>query len=97
MRLKPGCAAEYRKRHDEIWPELSREIAAAGIRDYAIYLDEATDTLFAHHQLIDGNTADQLPQTAIVRKWWSYMADIMETNPDDSPVQKPLSLMFYAP
>lgn len=96
MKLKRGNEAEYKRRHDEIWPELSRELAAAGVRDYAIYLDEPSGTLFAHQLLIDGHTSAELPQTAIVKKWWAYMADLMETNPDDSPVVKPLELVFYA-
>lgn len=31
----------------------------------------------------------------IVQKWWAYMADIMETNPDNSPVSIPLPELFY--
>ena len=96
MKLKPGNAAEYKKRHDEIWPDLSRELAAAGVRDYAIYLDEESGILYAHQQLTEGNTADQLAGTEIVKKWWAYMADLMDTNPDNSPIVKPLKLVFYA-
>ena len=31
----------------------------------------------------------------IVQKWWDYMADIMEVNPDNSPVSIPLPEVFY--
>lgn len=96
MKLKPGREAEYRRRHDEIWPELARELAAAGVRDYAIYLDRETGTLFAHQLLTAGNTADRLPDLPIVREWWDSMAPLMEVNPDNSPVTKPLELVFYA-
>lgn len=96
MKLKPGNEAEYKRRHDEIWPELSRALAAAGVRDYAIYLDRSTGTLFAHQLLTEGNTAEDLPNQPIVRKWWDYMADLMEVNPDNSPVVEPLDLVFYA-
>jgi len=95
MKLNPGCEAEYKKRHDEIWPELKEELAKAGISDYTILLDEATGTLFAIQKLTDDNTADDLPQTPIVKKWWAYMADIMETNPDNSPVCTPLKEVFH--
>ena len=37
MTLKPGCEAEYQKRHDEIWPELSRVLSEAGVSDYSIF------------------------------------------------------------
>jgi L-rhamnose mutarotase len=95
MKLKAGYEAEYKKRHDEIWPELSQELTAAGVSDYTIFLDEETLTLFAVQKLTDDNTADELPQTAIVKKWWAYMADIMDTNPDNSPVSKPLREVFH--
>src|SRR5580704_11356988 len=95
MKLKPGVTAEYKKRHDEIWPELQKELRAAGISDYSIFFDEETLTLFAVQKLSDGNTASRVPETAIVKKWWKYMAPLMEVNPDNSPVTKPLSEVFY--
>lgn len=96
MKLKPGFEAEYKKRHDEIWPELSAALTAAGISDYSIFLDEETLTLFAVQKLAPGHTADLLPSHPIVKKWWAYMADIMETNPDHSPVAVPLKEVFHA-
>jgi L-rhamnose mutarotase len=95
MRLKPGFEAEYRIRHDKIWPELSALLKAAGIRDYSIYLDRATGTLFAIQKLIDKNTNDDLPNHPVMKRWWAYMADIMETNPDNSPAVKPLEEVFH--
>jgi L-rhamnose mutarotase len=95
MKLKKGCEAEYKKRHDEIWPELSAELKAAGISDYSIYLDERTGTLFAVQKLDDDNTADDLPDNPVVRKWWDYMAGIMDVNSDNSPVTVPLTEVFH--
>ena len=95
MKLKPGFEAEYKKRHDEIWPELSAELSQAGVSDYSIFLDEQSLTLFAVQKLADGHTADDLPQQEVVKKWWAYMADIMETNPDNSPVCQPLREVFH--
>ena len=95
MQLKPGFENEYKKRHDEIWPELSQALSDAGISDYSIFLDEESLTLFAVHKLSADNTAAELPQKEIVKKWWPYMADIMETNPDNSPVCKELKGMFF--
>jgi L-rhamnose mutarotase len=94
MKLKPGVVAEYKKRHDEIWPELSRELRAAGISDYSIFLDEETLTLFAVQKLSDKNSAAALPNSPIVRKWWDYMSPLMETHPDHSPVAMPLKEVF---
>lgn len=95
MKLKPGFEAEYRRRHDEIWPELVRELEAAGVSDYSIYLDESTLTLFAFQKLKDHNTSALLPTSPVVMKWWKYMADIMESNPDNSPVTVTLKEVFH--
>ena len=95
MKLRKGFEAEYKKRHDAIWPELEAELRNAGVSDYSIFLDEETLTLFAVQKLSDNNTADHLPNTDIVKKWWAYMNDIMDTNPDNSPVCKPLREVFH--
>ena len=95
MKLKPGFAAEYKKRHDEIWPELAAELKAAGISDYSIFLDEETLTLFAVQKLTDKNSAAELPKNPIVKKWWDHMAPLMEVHPDHSPVAKPLREVFH--
>jgi L-rhamnose mutarotase len=95
MKLKPGFESEYKRRHDEIWPELVRELESAGVRDYSIFLDESTLTLFAFQKVKDHNSADLLPSRDIVKKWWKYMADLMETNPDNSPVTVPLREVFH--
>jgi len=95
MVLKEGQKAEYKKRHDEIWPELKMLLKEAGVSEYSIFLDEETNMLFAF-QNVDGNSGSQdLGQTEIVQKWWAYMADIMETNPDNSPVMTQLEEVFY--
>lgn len=95
MQLKPGFEKEYKKRHDEIWPDLEQQLKRAGISNYSIFLDQETLTLYAVQELSDKNAADELPNTEIVKKWWEYMADIMETNPDNSPISRPLLEVFH--
>lgn len=95
MKLNPGQKQEYKKRHDEIWPELSKVLKDAGVSDYSIYLDEETNTLFAFQKLSPDNTADDLPNNPVVRKWWDFMSDIMEYNEDNTPVAIPLTEVFH--
>lgn len=95
MKLKPGSVEEYKKRHDEIWPELARAHTDAGIFDYSIYFDEETLTLFAFRKLTENNTADEMKGLDIVQKWWAHMADLMETHPDNMPTFKPLREVFH--
>lgn len=95
MQLFPGQEAEYRRRHDELWPELRDLLKAAGISDYSIFLDEQTHTLFGVLKAENPEALDRLPGNPVMQKWWAYMADLMETNPDQSPVQVPLKEVFY--
>jgi L-rhamnose mutarotase len=94
MKLNPGCMEEYKKRHDKIWPELKALLKEAGIRKYAIFLDEETHILFAvQEKEPEGHTSD-IASHPVMRRWWDYMADIMETNADHSPVTVPLVQVF---
>lgn len=95
MKLKPGFEAEYKKRHDEIWPDLKKLLSDAGIQEYSIFLDEDTSTLFAIQKLPEDFNGDHIADQPIMRKWWNYMADIMDTNPDNSPVVTDLNEVFY--
>jgi len=95
MKLKPGCAAEYRRRHDAIWPELAGVLRAAGIADYSIFLEESTGTLFAVQKQSDPAAAAGLPMNPVVRRWWDSMAPLMEVHPDHAPVCGPLTEVFH--
>lgn len=95
MKLKVGYEEEYKKRHDEIWPELKEKLSRTGIYDYSIFLDKETLTLFAVQKLKDNNTVEELPLKEIMKKWWDYMKDIMEANPDNSPVTASLEEIFH--
>lgn len=94
MKLKPGNKAEYKKRHDKIWPELEKALVDAGISNYFIFLDEETDTLFALQKLDDDYDSQKLAELPIMKKWWNHMADLMLVNPDNSPVVVPLEEVF---
>lgn len=94
MQLKPGVIDDYRRRHDEIWPELSALLTEAGIYDYSIFLDESTLALFAVLKVRDDNRLDTLHDHPVMKKWWDYMAPLMEVEPDNRPKEWPLPLIF---
>ena len=97
MRLNPGCEAEYRRRHDEIWPELVTLLKEAGVSDYSIHLDRETNILFGVLWRTDTHTMNALPETEVMRRWWAHMADIMETEEDNKPVVTDLVPVFHMP
>jgi len=97
MHLRKGFEAEYKKRHDALWPELQKLLTSTGIKEYSIFLDDPTNDLFAYLKIEDSKLLDSLPANEVMKKWWSYMKDIMITNDDNSPVSIPLKEVFYLP
>jgi L-rhamnose mutarotase len=97
MQLYKGFEAEYKKRHDAIWPELKQLLKSKGISEYSIFLDETTNSLFAIMKSENPDALNELPSNPGMKKWWDYMKDIMETNSDNSPVNVPLTEVFYLP
>lgn len=97
MKLFRGFEEEYKRRHDLLWPELAHLLKQAGISGYSIFLDEETNWLFGYLTIPDASRLEELPHTAVMKKWWEFMADIMETNADHSPVSIPLKEVFYLP
>jgi len=95
MQLNEGQKQEYKKRHDEIWPELKRLLKESGVSEYSIFLDEETNTLFGFQKVSSDSGSQDLGQTEIVKKWWKFMSDIMEVNEDNSPVSVELKEVFY--
>ena len=97
MKLYPGFAEEYKTRHNQIRPALAALLKENGVSDYSIFLDEETNSLFGVLKAEDPAKLDDLPSHAVMQKWWAYMGDIMESNPDNSPVSVPLLDVFYMP
>ncbi|MGL1890695.1 MAG: L-rhamnose mutarotase [Spirochaetaceae bacterium] len=95
MKLKKGFEEEYKKRHDEIWPELHELLRGQGISNYSIFFDEETGFLFGFQNVNGDSGSQDLGQNPIVKKWWDFMADIMEVNEDNSPITTPLRELFY--
>jgi len=97
MKLFRGFEAEYKKRHDALWPELQTLLKQAGVKDYSIFLDEEANVLFGYLTIGDQTKLADLPSQPVMKRWWAYMKDIMETNEDNSPVTIPLKEVFYLP
>ena len=95
MKLYEGQEAEYEKRHNQLWPEMKDMIHEYGGKNYTIFLDKETLTLFGYIEIEDEERWAKGADTAINRKWWDFMADIMETNPDNIPVSIDLKEVFH--
>jgi len=95
MQVHPGYEAEYEKRHNPIWPELEQTLLSHGVKTYSIFLDEQSRQLFGYVEVEDEARWNAVAQTDVCRKWWAYMKDLMPTNPDNSPVERPLREVFH--
>jgi L-rhamnose mutarotase len=95
MHLDPGKEAEYRRRHDEIWPELKALLSEAGVTNYSIHLDRETHTLFAYLERREDHAMAGLPAHPVMQRWWAHMRDVMRTHADGEPVAQPLAEMFH--
>ena len=95
MKVNMDAFEEYERRHDELWPEMAEELKKHGARNYSIFLDKKTGKLFAYLEIECEDKWADMSKTAICAKWWAYMADIMETNADNSPVYQDLQSVFY--
>jgi L-rhamnose mutarotase len=95
MKVHPGVIEEYKQRHENLWPELRNLLKKSGISEYSIFYDPETDFLFAFQKQAGDRGSQDLGIEKIVQEWWEYMAELMETNPDNSPVSVPLEEVFY--
>ena len=95
MQLNQGQALEYKRRHDEIWPELVKLLKDAGISDYSIFLHEDSNSLFAVLKRTPDHTMEQLPLEPVMQRWWKHMSDIMASKDNHEPVVEQLEQVFY--
>jgi len=99
MFLKPDCEKEYKERHDRLWPEMELALKNHGASNYSIFLYSDKNTskniLFAYLEVESEQVYNAIADTEICKKWWKYMAPLMETNDDYSPVVQTLSELFY--
>ncbi|TBW41382.1 L-rhamnose mutarotase [Siculibacillus lacustris] len=95
MAVDPAAHDEYRRRHDAIWPELAAVLSAHGASNYSIWLDAKRSLLFAQVEIDSEERWAAVAATDVCRRWWAFMADIMPSNPDGSPVSEDLVEVFH--
>lgn len=95
MSVNKDSYDEYKKRHDELWPEMTELLRKHGSSNYSIFLDEETGCLFGYVEILDVEMWNKISETEICKKWWSYMRDIMPSNPDNSPISLELKEVFH--
>ncbi len=95
MSVNEGQEAEYEKRHNPIWDELETALKDHGVHNYSIFLHAETRQLFAYAEIEDEARWDAIADTAICKKWWAHMKEIMPSSPDNSPIATGLREVFH--
>ncbi|SVC50428.1 uncharacterized protein METZ01_LOCUS303282 [marine metagenome] len=91
LKLKPGCYDEYKKRHDELWPELADLMTAHGI-DMAIYRFE--DYLFVYGTAPSEEDWETIGTHPVTPHWNEYMSEVLETDTSGELVRHILPQAF---
>jgi len=86
---------EYARRHNPIWEDLKDTLLAHGVRSYSIFLDPTTSELFAYAEIESEERWNAIAATAVCKRWWRHMRELMPSNPDDSPVSEELREVFH--
>ena len=94
MKVYAGQEAEYERRHRPIWLELEEVLRAHGVTRYSIFLDPATQDLFAYAEIEDEQRWNAIAETEVCRRWWRYMREIMPSSADNSPLSSELKEVF---
>jgi len=95
MSVHAGQEAEYERRHNPIWRELEEVLVGHGVRSYTIFLDPASQDLFAYAEIESEERWNAIASTEVCRRWWRHMTEVMPANPDDSPVSRALREVFH--
>jgi L-rhamnose mutarotase len=95
MAVHPGQEAEYARRHQPIWDELTAVLKSHGVHNYSIFLDPSTRQLFGYAEIEDEARWSAIAQTDVCKRWWKFMGDIMPANPDNSPVSREIKEVFH--
>lgn len=95
MTVHAGSEQEYETRHRPIWPELEQTLREHGARNYSIFLHPETRQLFGYVEIEDEARWASIARTAVCRRWWAHMQDVMPSHPDHSPVSTELREVFH--
>ena len=97
MTLKEGKLEEYIRKHDEVWPEITKALSDAGVTNYSIYYHEKDNTLIEYMELKDDHTFDKLEDLDILKKWNVYMKNLLVTKSeqDATPIVEELTEVFH--
>jgi len=91
LKLRPGCYAEYKRRHDELWPELADLLHQEGI---SMVIYQLGDHLFVHETGPSDEAFDRVSRHPVSARWNVNMAEVLETDSTGNLILQKLPLAF---
>lgn len=82
--IKPGAEVEYKRRHDEIWPEMIQALKDAGITNYTLFR-RGLDIIAYAECHPDAKTAfGKVAETEVDARWSEWFGDVIERRFDET-------------
>ena len=83
LEVRPGYEEEYKKRHDEIWPEMLNVLRKAGVSNYNIFRHGLV--LFGYFETDDlVATQSILADDPVNARWGEWMEPLMKIEVDQA-------------
>lgn len=82
--IRPGTEAEYKKRHDEIWPELVEVIRSAGVRNYSLFRRGTQVIAYCEAHPDVATAFAKIGATDVNARWAKWFEDVIVSLVDES-------------
>jgi L-rhamnose mutarotase len=81
--IRPGMADEYKRRHDEIWPELVEAIQDAGLRNYSLFRRGQQVIAYVECHPDAATAFAKIGAADVNRRWAEWFQDVIVALTDD--------------
>jgi L-rhamnose mutarotase len=82
--IRPGTEDEYKRRHDEIWPELVAVIKDAGVSNYSIFRRGTQVFLYLECEPDRETAFSKIGATEVNARWSEWFEDIIIDMTDEN-------------
>ena len=82
--IRPGTEDEYKKRHDEIWPELVDAIKDAGFENYSLFRRGTTIVGYAECEPDMATAFGKLGRQEVNTRWSKWFEEVIVSLTDES-------------
>jgi L-rhamnose mutarotase len=93
LQLEPGALAEYKEKHDNIWPEMVEEIGRLGIARMTAFA--ADPVIFYYSEVLDEGAWDALWASEVHDRWAEMFKSLIAFNEDEQVDAQFMTEIFH--